>query len=76
MEAMLEMQPDYILVSQRAWDMYQSADNILDKLPVLKSTPAGINKNILVVPSGALLGGFGLASIKVAKELNQTFCPQ
>ncbi|WP_330472200.1 heme/hemin ABC transporter substrate-binding protein [Vibrio harveyi] len=76
MEAMLEMQPDYILVSQRAWDMYQSADKILDKLPVLKSTPAGINKNILVVPSGALLGGFGLASIEVAKELNQTFCPQ
>ena len=76
MEAMLEMQPDYILVSQRAWDMYQSADKILDKLPILKSTPAGIKKHILVVPSGALLGGFGLASIKVAKELNSTFCPQ
>lgn len=75
MEVMLEMQPDYILVSQRAWDLYQSADKILDKLPILKLTPAGISKNILVVPSGALLGGVGLASIKISKELNQKFCP-
>lgn len=76
MEAMVEMQPDYILISQRAWDMYQRADKVIEKLPILRSTPAGINKNILVVPSGALLGGFGLASIDVAKELNPIFCPQ
>ena len=76
MKAILEIQPDYILVSKRSWDVDPSADNILEKLPILKSTPAGINKNIVFVPSGALLGGFGLSSIKVAKKLNSIFCPQ
>lgn len=75
MESIVEMQPNYILISQRAWDMYQDKQMILDELPILRSTPAGRNANILVVPSGALLGGLGLDSIKVATQLNKQFCP-
>ncbi len=74
MESLLEMQPDYIIISQRALDMYQGIDNLLDKVPILKATPAGINKQVITIPSGSLLGGFGLASIDVAKGLNQHFC--
>ncbi|GHY48672.1 heme/hemin ABC transporter substrate-binding protein [Vibrio cholerae] len=74
MESLLEMQPDYILISQRALDMYQGIDNLLDKVPILKATPAGINKQVITIPSGSLLGGFGLASIDVAKGLNQHLC--
>ncbi|MGF1879193.1 ABC transporter substrate-binding protein [Photobacterium frigidiphilum] len=74
MESMGDMNPEYILVSQRAWDIYKSADAILDKLPILRSTGAGMKKNILIVPSSALLGGIGLESINLAKELNNHFC--
>ncbi len=73
-ESLLEMQPDYILISQRGLDIYQNIDNLLDNIPTLKVTPAGMNKQIFTVPSGALLGGFGLTSIEVAKSLNQHFC--
>ncbi|WP_373433550.1 hemin ABC transporter substrate-binding protein [Vibrio anguillarum] len=74
MESLLEIQPDYIIISQRALDIYQGIDNLLDKVPILKATPAGINKQVITIPSGSLLGGFGLASIDVAKGLNQHFC--
>lgn len=74
MESLLEMQPDYLMVSQRAWDKYQSVDKILASMPVLALTPAGKEKRVVVIPTGALLGGFGLGSIEVANELNQSFC--
>ncbi|WP_240206043.1 ABC transporter substrate-binding protein [Vibrio sp. CyArs1] len=73
-EAMFALQPDYILVSQRAWDMYGSKEKILNALPLLKSTNADNEGNIVVISSGALLGGFGLSSIKLAKKLHQTYC--
>ncbi|MGL6313384.1 heme/hemin ABC transporter substrate-binding protein [Vibrio sp. WXL103] len=74
MEAIVAMQPEHIIISQRAWDTYNSTEKLLTKLPLMRSTPAGINGNIAVIPSGALLGGFGLASIEVAKDLNRIFC--
>ncbi|GAL17462.1 periplasmic hemin-binding protein [Vibrio maritimus] len=54
-ETMITMQPDYILISQRAWDSLGSKDKVLSAIPLLKNSPAGKSKNIIVIPSGALL---------------------
>lgn len=72
-EAIINMQPDYILVSDRAWHKFGGADQILQKLPLLAATPAGTNGGIVSVPSRALVGGFGLQSLELAKTLNTQF---
>lgn len=74
-EGIIKMQPDYILVSQRAWDSFGGKANILEKLPLLGATPAGQHAQIVPVPSSALIG-FGLESIKLAKQLKQSFVAQ
>ncbi len=75
-EAIINMQPDYILVSDRAWHTFGGQQQILAKLPLLAATPAGENGRILSVPSRALVGGFGLQSLELAKTLNSHFASQ
>ncbi|MCK6264189.1 ABC transporter substrate-binding protein [Vibrio sp. ZSDE26] len=75
-EAIITLQPDYILVSDRAWSTFGGQSKILEKLPLLAATPAGQKQQIISVPSSALIGGFGLHSLKVAKQLNEMFHTQ
>ncbi|MGF1718420.1 ABC transporter substrate-binding protein [Vibrio kyushuensis] len=72
-EAIIALQPDYILVSDRSWATFGGQEEILKKLPLLAATPAGSKQQIISVPSSALIGGFGLHSLEVAKQLNQRF---
>ena len=46
---------------------------ILEKYPLLKATPAGHNSRIIPIPGTALIGGFGLESIKLSGKLNEIF---
>lgn len=72
-EAIISMEPDYILISDRAWHTFGGREQILAKLPLLAATPAGTNGRIISVPSRALVGGFGLQSLELAKTLNAQF---
>lgn len=72
-EAIIAMAPDYILVSERAWQKFNGKDGLLTQLPLLKATTAGQHGNILSIPSSAIIGGFGIESIELAKQLNQLF---
>ncbi|MCG9595965.1 hemin ABC transporter substrate-binding protein [Vibrio sp. Isolate25] len=69
-EAMLEMQPDVILVSGRSYEKMGGADAILAKMPLLAATPAGQSKNIITVDGHALVGGLGLKSLSEAERLS------
>ena len=71
-EGIIKMNPDYILVSQRAWDTFGGKEKILAKQPLLAATPAGLAGRIIPVPSSALIG-FGLESIKLAEQLKKSF---
>ncbi len=70
-EAMVQMQPDVILVSGRSYDKMGGADQILSKMPLLAATPAGQNKRIIKVDGHALVGGLGLKSLSEAERLSQ-----
>lgn len=70
-EAMVEMQPDVILVSGRSYEKMGGADAILAKMPLLSATPAGQSKNIITVDGHALVGGLGLKSLSEAERLSQ-----
>lgn len=70
-EAMVEMQPDVILVSGRSYEKMGGADAILAKMPLLAATPAGQSKNIITVDGHALVGGLGLKSLSEAERLSQ-----
>jgi len=72
-EAIIALQPDYILVSQHAWDQFGGKVEIVRKLPLLAATPAGSQLHIMPVASSAIIGGFGLESIALAEQLNQLF---
>ncbi len=74
-EAMVEMQPDVILVSGRSFDKLGGADAILKAMPLLAATPAGINKNFVTIDGHALVGGLGLKSLSEAKRLNGLLYP-
>jgi len=71
-EGIIELQPDYIIVTQSALDTHGGKDKLLQKLPLLASTPAGRDGNIIAVPGVALIG-FGLESIELATQLKQSF---
>lgn len=75
-EGIITMQPDYILVSDRAWASFGGKEQILEKLPLLVATPAGEKLQIIAVPSSALIGGLGLQSLTLAKQLNESFLAQ
>ncbi|MFM2587962.1 hemin ABC transporter substrate-binding protein [Vibrio sp. TBV020] len=70
-EAIVEMQPDVILVSGRSYKKLGGADEILKKLPLLAATPAGQNKQFIMVNGHALVGGLGLKSLSEAERLSE-----
>lgn len=72
-EAIINMQPEYILVSERALESFGSIEKIIKDLPLLAATPAGKNGQIIAVPGTALIGGFGLQSLELAQKLQQQF---
>lgn len=74
-EAMISMQPDVILVSNRSLAKLEGIDNIIKSIPTLASTPAGINKNIIGINGSALVGGLGLATLDEAARLNTLLYP-
>ncbi|EKO3428645.1 ABC transporter substrate-binding protein [Vibrio fluvialis] len=76
MEAMVEMQPDVILVSGRSYDKMGGADAILAAMPMLAATPAGQSKQIITVDGHALVGGLGLKSLAEAQRLQSLLYPQ
>ncbi|MBY7799785.1 ABC transporter substrate-binding protein [Vibrio fluvialis] len=76
MEAMVEMQPDVILVSGRSYDKMGGADAILAAMPMLTATPAGQSKQIITVDGHALVGGLGLKSLAEAQRLQALLYPQ
>jgi len=70
-EAMVEMQPDIILVSGRSYHKLGGADELLKKMPMLAATPAGKNKQFIKIDGHALVGGLGLKSLSEAERLSQ-----
>lgn len=72
-EAIVEMQPDYLLVTQRAWDAFGGKDGILKEFPLLAATPAGSQDRILAVNGSAIIGGLGIESLELADSLFQQF---
>ncbi|CAE6919143.1 COG4558 ABC-type hemin transport system [Vibrio sp. B1REV9] len=74
-EAMVEMQPDVILVSGRSYQTMGGADAILKAMPLLAATPAGMNKTFVTIDGHALVGGLGLKSLAEAKRLNSLLYP-
>lgn len=76
LEAMVEMQPDIILLSSRTLSQIGSADELLKKMPLLSATPAGQNKRVVTIDGTALIGGLGLKSLSEAERLNQVFYNQ
>ncbi|MCW8327749.1 ABC transporter substrate-binding protein [Photobacterium sp. SDRW27] len=72
-EAMIEMQPDIILISSRTLHSLGSTDKLLEKMPQLAATPAGQNKAIATIDGTALIGGLGLKSLSEAERLNNVF---
>ncbi len=70
-EAMVEMQPDVILVSGRSYEKLGGPEAIIKMMPLLAATPAGKNKQIITIDGSALVGGLGLKSLAEAKRLNQ-----
>lgn len=69
-EAIVEMQPDYILISNRTLDQIGGMSGMLEQQPLLAATPAFKNNNVIRISGYAILGGFGLASLDLATELN------
>lgn len=69
-EAMVEMQPDIILVSGRSYNKLGGAEEILKQMPLLAATPAGKNKQFIQIDGHALVGGLGLKSISEAERLS------
>lgn len=74
-EAIVEMQPDYLLVSQRAWDSLGGHAGILKAFPLLAATPAAQVNHIIPISSSAIIGGLGIESIALSETLYNTFHP-
>lgn len=75
-EAILEMQPEYILISERSIQLHESLSNLIEQHPLLKLTPAYQKNQIISVSGQAILGGLGLSSFEFAQTLNQRFMAQ
>ncbi|MDN3716656.1 heme/hemin ABC transporter substrate-binding protein [Vibrio breoganii] len=72
-EAIVGVQPDYILVAQRTWDALGGQQGIIEKFPLLAATPAAADNKIIPIPSSAIIGGFGIESVELSQSLHQTF---
>ncbi|MCL9773874.1 heme/hemin ABC transporter substrate-binding protein [Vibrio methylphosphonaticus] len=70
-EAIIEMQPDIILVSDRSYRQLGGADALLKALPMLAATPAGKSQKFVTIDGHALVGGLGLKSLSEAQRLNE-----
>lgn len=75
-EAIIEMQPDVILVSGRSYKKMGGSDALLKALPLLSATPAGQNKQFITIDGHALVGGLGLKSLSEAERINQLLYAQ
>ncbi|MEZ9512603.1 hemin ABC transporter substrate-binding protein [Vibrio breoganii] len=73
LEAIVGVQPDYILVAQRTWDALGGQQGIIEKFPLLAATPAAADNKIIPIPSSAIIGGFGIESVELSQSLHQTF---
>ncbi len=73
MEKIVELQPDYLLITQQTVNTHGGIDEFLKAYPLLNETPAGKNKAIILVPETALIGELGIESIKLSHQLNDTF---
>lgn len=74
-EAIIEMQPDVVLVSGRSYAKLGGSAAIIEALPMLSATPAGQNNAILTIDGHALVGGLGLKSLDEAKRINALLYP-
>lgn len=74
-EAIIEMQPDFVLVSGRSYAKLGGSDAVLEALPMLSATPAGQNNAIVTIDGHALVGGLGLKSLEEAKRINALLYP-
>ncbi|USD63544.1 ABC transporter substrate-binding protein [Vibrio sp. SCSIO 43140] len=74
-EAIIEMQPDVVLVSGRSYAKLGGSDAVLKALPMLSATPAGQNNAIVTIDGHALVGGLGLKSLEEAKRINALLYP-
>ncbi|MDD1779698.1 ABC transporter substrate-binding protein [Enterovibrio sp. ZSDZ35] len=72
-ESIVEMQPEYILISERTLEQIGGIDAVIKQQPLLAATPAVQNGNIITISGYSILGGFGLASLDLATELNERF---
>ncbi|OEE75304.1 hemin receptor [Enterovibrio norvegicus FF-162] len=72
-EAIVTMQPDYILVSDRTLEHVGGMDGMLKQQPLLAATPAFQNNKVIPIRGHSILGGFGLASLELATSLNTRF---
>lgn len=68
-ENLLQMQPDVILISARHGN--HGTTEVFKHYPLLEATPAGKNKNVMLVNGKALLGGAGLSTIDEAQRLQE-----
>ena len=72
-EAIVQMQPDVLLVSARAWEALGGHEGILKEFPLLAATPVAGKDRIIPVSSSAIIGGFGLESLELTDELYKAF---
>lgn len=71
MESMLNFSPDVVVFSGRNLETPETIDEMLDALPMLALTPAGINRALFAIDARALMGGLGLYSLDEAMRLHQ-----
>lgn len=72
-EAIVQMQPDYLLVSTRAWQALGGQEGILQAFPLLTAIPAASENRIIPINGSAIIGGFGLESLQLTETLYKTF---
>ncbi len=72
-EAIVQMQPDVLLVSTRAWQTFGGEEGIVKEFPLFAATPAANKHRIIPISGSAIIGGFGIESIELADELYRTF---
>ncbi|MGB7996138.1 MAG: ABC transporter substrate-binding protein [Photobacterium halotolerans] len=75
-EAMVEMQPDIILLSTHASQSIGGLKGLIKSLPLLAATPAGQNNALYTIDGTALIGGLNLKSLEEAERLNQALYGQ
>ncbi|MGL5287852.1 MAG: heme/hemin ABC transporter substrate-binding protein [Aeromonas sp.] len=68
-EALIQMQPDLVLVSGREWQRYQDKAAVLADVPAIAATPAGKQGAIEVIDGRTLQGGLSLGTLKQALQL-------